>query len=136
MRASAPVISVALPCSGVLDPKQILYICTLTYSSTPKSSTEKKTLEVKIKQLFNNMNCTKLVHLQLQKLRCIDFKGSYINSAKTYCQSTIVADIWSSILLLLAAAANYCVPARFEIRGKSRGTSASTNSAKLRSWYY
>ncbi len=35
-----------------------------------------------------------------------------------------------------AAAASYCVPALFEIRGKSRGTSASTNSAKLRSWYY
>jgi len=66
-----------------------------------KGKQEKKTLKVKIKQLFNNMNCTKLVHLQLQKLRCIDFKGSYINSAKTYCQSTIVADIWSSILLLL-----------------------------------
>jgi hypothetical protein len=114
MRASAPVISVALPSSGVLDPKQILYICTLTYSSTPKSSTEKKkkkekkALKVKIKQLFNNMNCTKLVHLQLQKLRCIDFKGSYINSAKTYCQSTIVADIWSSILLLLLLLVTVC----------------------------
>jgi hypothetical protein len=29
------------------------------------------------------------------------FKGRYINSAKTYCQSTIVADFWSWILLLL-----------------------------------
>jgi hypothetical protein len=30
------------------------------------------------------------------------FKGTYINPAKTYyCQSTIVADFWSSILLLL-----------------------------------
>jgi hypothetical protein len=112
MRASAPVISVALPSSEVLDPKQILYICTLTYSSTPKSSMggkktkkrkeKKKALKLKIKQLFNNMNCTKLVHSQLQKLRCIDSKGTYINSAKTYyCQSTIVADFWSSILLLL-----------------------------------
>jgi hypothetical protein len=82
MWASAPVISVPLPSSGVLDPKQILYICTLTYSSTPKSSMEKKkrqkeekALKFKIKQLFNNMNCTKLVHLQLQKLRCIDSKA-------------------------------------------------------------
>jgi hypothetical protein len=35
-----------------------------------------KVLKVKIKQLFNNMNCTKLVHLQLQKLRCIDSKAA------------------------------------------------------------
>ncbi len=41
-----------------------------------KRKQEKKTLKVKIKQLFNNMNCTKLVHLQLQKLRCIDSKAA------------------------------------------------------------
>jgi hypothetical protein len=41
-----------------------------------KKKKEKKALKVKIKQLFNNMNCTKLVHLQLQKLRCIDSKAA------------------------------------------------------------
>jgi hypothetical protein len=36
------------------------------------------------------------------------FKGTYINSAKTYCQSTIVADFWSSILLLLLLLITVC----------------------------
>jgi hypothetical protein len=109
MRASAPVISVALPSSGVLDPKQILYICTLTYSSTPKSSTGKKKKK-KRKKSSQSQDQAALQQHELYKtcafaaseIKMHRFKGTYINSAKTYyCQSTIVADFWSSILLLL-----------------------------------
>jgi hypothetical protein len=107
MRASAPVISVALPCSGVLDPKQILYICTLTYSSTPKSSTEKKkktrkkNSQSQDQAALQQHELYKTCAFAASEIKMHRFKGSYISSAKTYCQSTIVADIWSSILLLL-----------------------------------
>jgi hypothetical protein len=142
MRASAPVISVALPCSGVLDPKQILYICTLTYSSTPKSSTEKK----KKKEKKNSRSQDQAALQQHELYKTCAFAASEIKMHRfqrqlhQFSQNLLPINYCSRYLELnsaaAAAAASYCVPARFEIRGKSRGTSASTNSAKLRSWYY
>jgi hypothetical protein len=117
MRASAPVISVALPSSGVLDPKQILYICTLTYSSTPKSSTGEKKKRKEKKKSSQSQGQAALQQHELYKtcafaaseIKMHRFKGTYINLARTYyCQSTIVADFWSSILLLMLLLITVC----------------------------
>lgn len=138
MRASAPVISVALPCSGVLDPKQILYICTLTYSSTPKSSTGKK----KKTRKKNSQSQDQAALQQHEMYKTCAFAASEIKMHRfqrqlhQFSQNLLPINYCSRYLELNSAAADYCVPAGFEIRGKSPGTSASANSAKLRSWYH
>jgi hypothetical protein len=66
-----------------------------------KKKTRKKNSQSQDQAALQQHELYKTCAFAASEIKMHRFKGSYISSAKTYCQSTIVADIWSSILLLL-----------------------------------